>query len=346
MSYIPVFLTCLCALSGAQSAEIVRIEPPEAGFYSKKLDYKGIPIKAHEEVSDEALFEARRRLARMLGRMPNAVRNLVEAGAELHIIGRKQVTSDLPENRSYKGKPYDGKLTIDERTRGTGGLWASCGEENLLRLPEDRYKGRDICLHEFAHCLQNYGLSKNVQTLIDEQYRRSLENGLWKTAYAAVNSGEFFAELTMWYFGTEGDRGKLSPPPARGREGLRAYDPEAFALLDGIYTGRIKVERKKEYARAVKLKALSPDREVGIQPAGESTKTSVRFKNLTSQEVQLFWLPGDGTRKPYGAIPAGGTFLQHTFAGHSWLITTADGRGLAIFVAETGPGIAEIKERE
>ncbi|MCX5647995.1 MAG: hypothetical protein NTX40_02690 [Planctomycetota bacterium] len=33
---------------------IIRLDPPELGFFSKQLDYHGIPIKAHEVVADEA----------------------------------------------------------------------------------------------------------------------------------------------------------------------------------------------------------------------------------------------------------------------------------------------------
>ena len=36
--------------------KIVRIVPPEQGFFSKRLDYEGIPIKAHADVADEALY--------------------------------------------------------------------------------------------------------------------------------------------------------------------------------------------------------------------------------------------------------------------------------------------------
>nr|MCU0782248.1 glycoside hydrolase family 127 protein [Akkermansiaceae bacterium] len=43
--------------AGEQPA-IRRIDPPEQGFFSKRLDYHGIPIKAHKTVSDEALREA------------------------------------------------------------------------------------------------------------------------------------------------------------------------------------------------------------------------------------------------------------------------------------------------
>src|SRR5437016_8035492 len=159
---------------------IQKIDPPEQGFFSKRLVFQGIPIKAHESVSDQALIEARSRLTTMFEHLPNALKNLAAAGAELHIIGKDQVTSDLPEHRHLKGKPFDGNLTVDQRTRGLGGLLTSCGEENLLELPGDRYRGRDICSHEFAHCVQQNGLSENVRAKIREQYRRSLDKGLWK----------------------------------------------------------------------------------------------------------------------------------------------------------------------
>ena len=160
----------------------------------------------------------------------------------MHIIGRNQVTSDLPEHQHLKGKKiYDGKLTVDERTRGLGGLLTSCGEENLLHLPEDRYKGRDICVHEFAHNVQDKGMSEAVRAKVRAQYRSSLDRGLWKGSYAASNESEFFAELTMWYFGTHGDLNMTGPKPADGPDGLRAYDPEAYLLLDDFYSGRIPV---------------------------------------------------------------------------------------------------------
>ena len=218
---------------------ITPIEPPESGFYAKRLDYEGIVIKAPTNVVDEALFAARDRLAMMLGCLPSVRARLREAGAELHIIGRDQVTTDLPEWRHDKGKPlaeYHG-LTRDERTRGMGGLMTSCGEENLLKLERDRYRGRDICVHEFAHNILGHGVPRAVRDKVREQHRRSLERGLWAGSYAASNEHEFFAELSMWYFGTRGDLGMKGAKPENGREGLKRYDPEAFALLDEFYRG-------------------------------------------------------------------------------------------------------------
>ena len=119
-----------------------------------------------------------------------------------------------------------------------GGRLVSCGEENLLKLPEDRYRGRDVCVHEFAHIVRNTGMTRDLRARFDAQYRESLAKGHWVDSYAGSNPNEFFAELSMWYFGTHGDLGMKGEKPHDGRDGLKAYDPEAFALFDEFYGGR------------------------------------------------------------------------------------------------------------
>lgn len=229
--------------------KIVLLDSPEKGFFFKQLDFHGIPIKAHKVVVDEALYAAYDRLSLLLAHLPMAISNLAAAGAELHIIGRDQVTTDLPEWRLDKGKAlpeYNG-LTRDQRTRGMGGLETSCGEENLLKLAKDHYHGRDICLHEFSHNIRNHGISKEIRAHFDEQYKRSLAAGLWRNSYAGTNADEFFAELTMWYFGTHGDMGMTGPKPEHGPTGLKKYDPAAYTLLDDFYSGRIPIPALKPH---------------------------------------------------------------------------------------------------
>lgn len=233
--------------AAAERPRITAIDPPEKGFFAKRLDFHGIPIKSHQIVVDDALFAAYDRLSllfsNLLPQQAMVISNLVSAGAELHIIGRSQVTTDLPEWQHDKGKAlpeYNG-LTRDQRTRGMGGRLTSCGEENLLKLEKDRYRGRDICLHEFSHCIRNRGIPREVRARFDAQRERSLAKGLWLKSYAGSNPDEYFAELTMWYFGTHGDMSMTGPKPAPGREGLKAYDPEAFALFDDFYNGRIEI---------------------------------------------------------------------------------------------------------
>lgn len=229
------------ARSEKSGPAIVTLDPPEQDFFSKRLDFHGIPIKSHKVVSDQALHIARERLEMMLKHLPEITTNLVSARVALHIIGRDQVTTDLPEWRQDKGRPipeYNG-LTRDQRTRGMGGRLVSCGEENLLKLELDRYRGRDICVHEFAHAIRNLGMSAEVRRQFDAQHSRSIQKGLWVKGYAAVNADEFFAELSMWYFGTHGDMNMVQPKPAPGPEGLKRYDPEAYELFDQFYKGRL-----------------------------------------------------------------------------------------------------------
>jgi hypothetical protein len=237
----------VAAPDAAGQRQITRLDPPEQDFFSKRLDFHGIPIKAHQVVVDEAFYAAHDRLSllfsNLLPKQPMVLSNLVARGADLHIIGRDQVTTDLPEWRHDKGKPlaeYNG-LTRDQRTRGMGGLLTSCGEENLLRLEKDRYRGRDICLHEFSHTVLNNGCPREIKARFAAQRTNSLAKGLWVKSYAGSNVDEFFAELTMWYFGTHGDLRMTGPKPENGREGLKQYDPEAYQLMDDFYSGRIDV---------------------------------------------------------------------------------------------------------
>jgi alpha-glucosidase len=244
-----IILACFAdAASAVESTNHFRpdiqiIDPPEKEFFAKEISFHGIPIKAPAVVVDEALFTAYDRLNRLLQHQPMAISNLVAAGVELHIIGRDQVTTDLPEWRHDKGKPLPeyGGLTRDQRTRGMGGRLTSCGEENLLQLPKDKYFGRDICVHEFAHAIRHHGMDPETRKRFTEQYHRSLEKGLWVKSYAGSNADEFFSELTMWYFGTHGDLNMTGIKPENGPDGLKKYDPEAFALLDDFYQGRLRV---------------------------------------------------------------------------------------------------------
>ncbi len=326
-------------------AEVTILDPPDRGFFAKRIDCKGIPIMAHADVVDAALVEARRRIGRMLGHVPDVAANLVDAGAELHIIGKNQVTSDLPYLRHWKGKPFEtyGKTfeLIDARTRGVGGLLASCGEENLLKLPSDRYRDhRDICTHEFAHTFRAYGLSPEVREIVRKQFEKSTAAGLWKTAYAATNDDEFFAELSMWYFDSRGDFGHLTPKPQVGRNWFRQYDPGAFTVLDGIYSGRTKV------ARIVweKLVPQSLTDEHKLRALSSANPTVVLFDNRTGKDLSLFFLDFAGKRKPYGKLHAGSRIAWKSFATHPWVLVGPDGHAVAIFVATKNHGRAVVME--
>lgn len=337
---ITVWFLVASGLAAAAPWAIERLEPPENGFYSKKLNVGGIPIKGHAAVSDEAMREAAARITRLLHNMPQAWSNLAAAGAELHLIGKDQSMVDLPDYAEWKGKKFEGDLSLDQRARGLGGLVASCGEDNLLSLPSDHYRDhRDICSHEFAHTLMEYGLGQEVWRRIREQYRRSTDQGLWKTMYAATNEKEFFAELTMWYFGTRGDYGKHRPPPRPGREWLAQYDPGAFKLLDDLYSGRIPVPE----VRGRQLDLLPPAREKNLRSQSSAEPTSIAAHNLRAGRVEVYWLDFSGHRKKYGEINPGGRWSMSTFATHPWVFVDELGAVIGVAVAETSPGQVELR---
>lgn len=243
-----ILVLATAALIGAVAATQLRTpvrtsNPPVQGFYAKYLDCGGIPVRSSAAVEDRALQLACGKIDLMLSHIADVRARLVQQGAELHVIGRAEQTSDLPEFRAERGKLYvdntGRSVTIDERTRGKGGLRSSCGEENILDLPNDRYRGgSDICIHEFSHGIMNFGLTAAQRQRIQEQYARSLAAGVWLDSYAATNPQEFWAELSMWYFGAHGDRRMKGAPPADGADGLRRYDPAGYALLDDLYHGR------------------------------------------------------------------------------------------------------------
>ena len=321
--FVFAFTSLAISLPAWGAPGIEAIDPPELDFYAKRAQYGGIAIKSHASVDDRALAAARDRVARMLRSLPVVQANLASAGAELHIIGAGQATSDLPENRHFKGRPFEGTLTLDERTRGIGGLLSSCGEENLLKLARDRYEGRDICTHEFAHAIYGIGMDDATRSLFAARFTAAKGEGLWRGMFAETNADEFFAELSMWYFGTQGDPGRLArvePGPAW----LAAHDPQTFALMDRFYRGELPVQPG-----------------IWQSAAGESESRSARteerarhvIRNLTGSALLLYWLDFEGVRRFYAAVPPYGVALQDTFAKHAWVLLDQYGTARAATMA-------------
>lgn len=230
-----------------------KIEPPEQDFFGKAFAYHGLPIKASTVVADDAFYEAWRRVDNLLRNNPVILQNLLNAGAEVHIIGKDQGQTDLPDFRKQKGVPLreNPRITLDERARGMGGLHCSCGEENLLKLPKDRYKGRDILSHEFTHTIHAYGVSKNVRDLIKTTYASARAKKLWelpdgKPIYGGSNEHEYLAEMALWYVGGRGDWPAAMPPMQPGPEFIKTYDPDGYKLVDDLFNGRLKIESTKK----------------------------------------------------------------------------------------------------
>lgn len=145
-------------------------------FYEKYLDANGIPVVSSGKVSDEALFNAR---DVVMGMVTGVVMGMVTSedvrramignGALVGVIAVSEETTDMPEYRFLKDDP---SWNWDVY-RGLGGSpeipLSSAGEENLLCLEDDRYRGENILVHEFAH-----GMHLQAIMFLDSTFNRQL----------------------------------------------------------------------------------------------------------------------------------------------------------------------------
>ncbi|MDE3068413.1 MAG: DPP IV N-terminal domain-containing protein, partial [Verrucomicrobiota bacterium] len=81
-----------------------------------------------------------------------------------------------------------------------------------------------------------------------------------------------------------------------------------------------------------------PSRATGLE-------TEITFVNQLPAPVDLFWMDPAGNRIAYGSLAPGERRIQHTFAGHVWLVTSRSGFVLGVFEAEAKPGVATIGGR-
>jgi hypothetical protein len=224
-----------------RSGCVVTSPPPEFGFdpfYTKFCSAQGIGIVASEQVDDLALQQAYYIINNMLTPIPEVRDHLVADGHYIAIIGKDQQQTTLPEY-SHMDSDY-----WDARARGLGAargyVVTSCGEENLLCLKRDRYRGENILVHEFAHTihLSGLGLSYNLfNSQLSKCYYYARTHGLWENTYAMTNPEEYWAEGIQSFFNTN-----LSSPFPDGVHSkidtckeLAEYDPDLFEFIATFY---------------------------------------------------------------------------------------------------------------
>ena len=325
-----------------------RLAPPLQGFFSQRCVARcGLPVLAHADVAPEALREAARRVDAALCGVPRVAARLRRLGASVQLIGAAQACSDLPQYAHLAGDAA-ARAAFDARGRGYGGLCPSCGEENLLRLPSDRYADhRDILTHELSHTIMDYGFAPAAAAALRARCEavRAASAPRWCGAYAASCASEFFAECAMWHHGSRGDYGGITPPPQEGRAWLQRHDPDAAALLREVFDGAYPpVSAAEEAADAVaELARAEADARSAAATGGGAAATSLLLvANGTPTAVTLAWVPAAGADVAYAAVPAGGVVGQSTYEGHAWRITAAAGGDgapgacLGVYVATAG----------
>lgn len=315
--------------------------PTPSEFYTQSLDCGGISIRAHRVVAYAALQIACGEVHVMLRHIPDVRANLIAAGVEVHIVGRKQMLTDLPEFIGLKGK-RDGDREFDKE-RGISGVTVVCPEENLLRLPEDPYFSlhSEACVHEFAHAIQLEGIPKYLQDLVERRFKWALQNHLWEDTYASTNELEFFAETSTWYFvGAAGSfpaKGWNGILPMYDLNGLMVYDPPTFTLLHDIYEGRLEIG-KFAYSQA---KRIAP------QPVGRSANRApdglLVFSNQTASSLKLYLISPDGEPRLWGNIIPYERRAVQSSIGYRWLLSNDRDKPLDIFVPQTQYSYASIE---
>ena len=209
-------------------------------FYKKYIETEGLYVTSSAKVSDEALLKACDIISLMLAKRPDVKAHMVKKGCHAMIIGKDEATCDLPEFAHICNSP-DSIAYWNWRARGFGGapedeFSASCGEENLLALPQDKYTGENILIHEFAHLMHMVGIvgvESNFNNRLEAMYQQAKSKGLWENTYAISNKEEYFAECVQSFFNcnryaepTNGVHNSMNR-----RTKLKAYDPDMYRLL-------------------------------------------------------------------------------------------------------------------
>lgn len=226
----------------ATAATVVSAVPASlniAPFYKKYVDADGIAVVSSDKVQDEALIRASKVVTQILSKRPDVKDYMVSKGCRVMIIGANEEVCDLPEYARICTP--DSTAYWNKRARGFGGapeddLSASFGEENVMCLDGDRYKGESIMVHEFAHIVHTVGIlgvNPNFDTELEKLMEEAKAKGLWANTYALDNKYEYFAETVQSFFNCN----RFSEEPngvhnsINTREKLKAYDPDMYNLL-------------------------------------------------------------------------------------------------------------------
>jgi len=300
---------------------VIADTPPHFDFYAKHIDCEGIPIRAGSVVSAATLVEVCGYVHRMLANLPNVRENLIARGGEIHITGEDQRLSDLPEFRDMRGEPdftHPGetadaseKIDIDSVAIGLAGVYSACPEDRMTRTDHPR---GTVCIHEFAHEIMNYGFDDKMRDEIREQYKSSTKKGLWKGAYAAINADEFWADVSRWYFGSSGGTSKMiGAIPQPGPEGLKNYDPRAYALAERLYSGRkqprvIHMHEAKVVSRAAAFEKSTRD------------DAEILFVNNTGKRCRIYSIEQDGHLEDHNWLEPYSRKTMPSFIEAQWII--------------------------
>jgi hypothetical protein len=213
---------------------------------------------------------------------------------------------------------------------------------------------------------------------LQKVFESALKHGLWKNTYAASNKEEYWAEGVQSWFDTnrENDsqhnhvntRAELKAyDPALsallieifGDKAWRYQKPQDRAAADCTHLAGWDAAKAPRFAwpkallewnaNSLRRAMVSTDEYAAVPLAPLATsgataslnggaESSLHFFNQRRTEVRLRWVDAKGEQHPYGVVSPTGDKMQHTFAGHTWLIVDENDKPLGQCVAVEKPG--------
>ena len=352
-------------------------------FYQQWIDVGGFPVVASEKVNPHAVQEAAWLIQHLIGHRPDLLQALAKNNVRFSVMAYDEMTTQIPEHSDLKPDFYwDRRARGLGATSARPSV--SCGEENLLNYPGDPYITENILIHEFSHAIHQMGLSTvdpDFDKRLKALYEVAMKKGLWKGTYASTNKEEYWAEGTQSWFNANRENDAQHNHVSK-REILKDYDPELATLLTEIYGDtdwrytttltrsdlphlqgfnpdnspkfEWPAELSSSYEQLFDQNCKGSDRWTDLNryepsqlshlQSDNGEHTTVLFVNKTEADITYYWVDADGKESYRGRAAADAFSIQHTHAGHIWLVKDQNGENIAVFQAEEKTGRAFIGE--
>lgn len=265
-----------CTAAPERPPVALRLDP----FYQKYADAGGIPITTSGRVPDKVVFVARDLVDDMLIHRPDLRAELIRQGARVGVMSVDETTTDLPEQSDWKKPAIDdprlSKCDVRDyattigamsdrdywamRARGMGGLYTTGAEENLLGVPNTRYYGENILVHEFSHNLLNAirEVDGPLYSRIETAFATAKAKGYWRGAYMALNIDEYWAEGTQFWFNSNLAY-KTDDVVVVNDDELKVRDPGLYGVLGEVYGDNHHLKADVFYRHPARMNSAKAD---------------------------------------------------------------------------------------
>lgn len=334
-----------------------------------------VAIVGSAKVDPAALREAAWVIDQMLATAPVVQQRLRDKHTYIAVMATSEMTTDLPETRDLTPRGYWDRRARgvgNERWCSVGeenilGLPGDPYSTESILIHEFAHTVHIGALEQ----------DPAYQARLIACYDRAKSNGLWADTYAISNPHEYFAELVQsWFDCNRANDGQHNDIDTR--EKLIDYQPEMAEFLRDVfgstewryqplsrrsapYLGdwqprddqrfewpREVLQRQaelyaddaaaKEFAGEFVALSLAPGDGSQLRSKESASQATLVVLNRTTEPFTLWWIDYNGELVRYDTVPAGEFGVQQSYAGHAWLVRTADANQapLGTFVAERG----------